>query len=199
MRTARFLSQALVAVLVIVTGCLTSGQSVFAHCDTFDGPVVTEARTALEAGDVTSVLKWVQPEHEAELKGAFESALAVRKQSPEAQKLADQYFFETLVRLHREGEGAPYTGLKPAGTVEPAVEAADKAVEAGSVDALAQKIAMAAEDAVRERYERLMAAKKHRNESVEAGREFVAAYVEYVHFVEGLHNTITKGGGHEHE
>ena len=35
-------------------------------------------------------------------------------------------------------------------------------------------------------------------DSVEAGREFVAAYVEYVHYVEGLHQAA-QGAGHHHE
>jgi hypothetical protein len=43
----------------------------------------------------------------------FTKTLAVRKQSKEAKELADMYFFETLVRIHCAGEGAPYTGLKP--------------------------------------------------------------------------------------
>lgn len=190
---------ACIVTLLVAVGLVTEIRNVSAHCDTIDGPVVAEARAALEKGDVTPVLKWVPAENEAEIMTAFKSAMAVRSQGSEAQKLADRYFFETLIRLHREGEGAPYTGLKPAGTIEPAVAAADGAIEAGSVDALAQKIGKAAEEAVRERYERLMAARAHKDESVAAGREFVAAYVEYVHFVEGLHNTIAQGGAHAHE
>jgi hypothetical protein len=168
-----------------------------AHCDTLDGPVVIAAKAALEKGDVTPVLKWVKPEHEGEIRAAFKKTLAVRSKGPEAKELADMYFFETLVRVHRAGEGAPYTGLKPAGTVEPPVAAADKAIEAGSVDAFASKIGNAAEESVRRRFTRLMEARKHKDESVEAGRQYVAAYVDYVHFVEGLHNTITGGGAHQ--
>ena len=36
------------------------------------------------------------------------------------------------------------------------------------------------------------------NESVDAGREYVEAYVEYVHYVEGLHNAVAGKGGHHH-
>ena len=103
-----------------------------------DGPVVKTAQAALEKGDVTPVLKWVKPEHEAEIRDAFQKTLAVRGLGKDARDLADKYFFETLVRLHREGEGAPYTGLKPAGAVEPVMAASDKALEAGSVDELTQ-------------------------------------------------------------
>src|SRR5512137_76552 len=104
-----------------------------AHCDTLDGPVVTEARVALEKGDVTPVLKWVKAENEDEIKTVFKKVLAARSSGKEAKEIADLYFFETLVRLHRAGEGAAFTGLEPAGTIEPAVAAADKAIDAGSV------------------------------------------------------------------
>ena len=171
---------------------------VWAHCDTLDGPVVVEAKSALEKGDVTPLLKWVTKEYEAEIKAAFKKTLAVRARAPEAKELADMYFFETLVRIHRAGEGAPYTGLKPAGHVEPPVAAADKAIEVGSVDELAKNIGQAAEKAVKERFERLMDARKHKDESVEAGRKYVDAYVIFVHYVEGLHNTIQAGGAHGH-
>jgi hypothetical protein len=87
-----------------------------AHCDSLDGPVITEARAALEAGDVTSVLKWVSQDYEAEIRAAFDHVVEVRKLGGEARSLADRFFFETLVRIHRAVEGAPYTGLKPAGS-----------------------------------------------------------------------------------
>jgi hypothetical protein len=179
-----------------LTAWLAWPAKVMAHCDTLDGPVVMEARAALEKGKVTPVLKWVKKEHEEAICAAFERTLAVRSKGPEAKELADRYFFETLVRLHREGEGAPYTGLKPAGQVDPPVAAADKAIAEGSVDELAKKIGQAAEKSVRERFETLINAKKHKDDSVEAGREYVEAYVLFVHHVEGLHNTIAGGGDH---
>jgi hypothetical protein len=85
------------------------------HCDGLDGPVVSLARRALDAGNVNLVLPWVREQDEAEVREAFAHALAVRKLGGEAKDLADRHFFETLVRVHRAGEGAPYTGLKPAG------------------------------------------------------------------------------------
>jgi hypothetical protein len=93
--------------------CTVLNKDVLAHCDTLDGPVVQTARTALEKGDITPLLKWVRVEDEKEIKDAFEKTLAVRRKGAEAKELADMYFFETLVRIHRAGEGAPYTGLKP--------------------------------------------------------------------------------------
>ncbi|HEY6008282.1 MAG TPA: DUF6448 family protein [Geobacteraceae bacterium] len=185
----------LTAVALSMAVCVSSAPA-RAHCDTLDGPVVVDAKAALQKGDVTPVLKWVKKADEAELKEAFKKTLAVRGGGSEAKELADRYFFETLIRIHRAGEGAPYTGLKPAGSVEPSVAAADKAIESGSVAALAKEVGEASEKAILERFEKVMAAKKHKDESVEAGREFVEAYVIYVHFVEGLHAMVAEGASH---
>jgi len=176
-----------------------------------DGPVVKTAQAALSKGDVTPVLKWVRPQHEAEIREAFKKTLAVRGLSPEAKDLADRYFFETLVRLHREGEGAPYTGLKPAGQVEPVIAASDKALETGSVEGLTQEMVKLVSDGIRRRFAEAMETKKHADETVAAGREFVSAYVAFVHYVEQLHADAvgqneqhaesqkpTEPGGHQH-
>jgi len=167
-----------------------------AHCDTLDGPVVTTAKAALEKGEVTPVLKWVRTEDEKDIRELFEKTMTVRKQGNEARELADAYFFETLVRIHRAGEGAPYTGLKAAGTVEPSVAAADKALESGSVDSLVSMINDAAAKGIRERFERTKEAKKHADHGVEYGRKFVEAYVDFTHYVERLHTDAEKSAVH---
>ncbi len=173
---------------------------VFAHCDTMDGPVVVDAKAALSKADVSGVLKWVAKDKEEEIRTAFQMTLTVRSKGSEARELADMYFFETLVRVHRAGEGAPYTGLKPAGTDPgPAVKAADQALEQGNVDELAKRIGELAEAGVRERFARAIEAKEHANHNTEAGREFVETYVVFVHYVEGLHNTIAGHGSHHAE
>jgi hypothetical protein len=184
--------------LCVTVALVTMGKDVFAHCDTLDGPVVKEAQLALEKGDVTGLLKWVRKEHEQEIRDAFARSLAVRVKGREARELADRFFFETLVRVHRAGEGAPYTGLKPSGTVEAAIAAADKALQAGSVDELAEKIGNAVGNEIKKRFVEVSEKKKHAEDSVEAGREFVEAYVQYVHFIEGIHNMVTKGAEHQH-
>jgi len=74
------------------------------RCDTRDGPVVSAARVALETGNVNFVLIWVPESAENELKDVFEKTLRVRKQGAEAQAIADEWFFESVVRLHRAGE-----------------------------------------------------------------------------------------------
>jgi hypothetical protein len=171
---------------------------VFAHCDTLDGPVVKTAKSALEKGDVTPILKWVKKESEAEIRAMFKKTLTVRSKGKEAQELADMYFLETLVRLHRAGEGEPYTGLKPAGIVEPAVVEADKALESGSSENLVKLVTEAAAKGIRERFVKAREAKKHADHSVEAGREFVEAYVQFTHYVERLHLDSTADAQHQH-
>lgn len=171
-----------------------------AHCDTMDGPVVKAAQKALEERNVNLVLLWVHKPDEAEIKQAFDRALTVRELGEKAKELADQYFFETLVRVHRAGEGAPFTGLKPTGTdLGPAIEEADKALENGSVDKLVKLVTDEAAAGIRERFAQAREKKAHAGHNVEAGREFVAAYVEYVHYAEGLHQAAEGAGAHHAE
>ncbi|MFH7321179.1 DUF6448 family protein [Desulfurivibrio sp. D14AmB] len=161
-------------------------QTAAAHCDALDGPVALETRQALEQGNPDALLKWVMPEHEEEIRQAFARTLQVRGLSSAAGELADRYFLETLVRIHRAGEGAPYTGLKPAGQIPGPIARADAALEEGSVDELATVVANHVGQEMRERFNRALAQKQTAGQSVEAGREFVEAYVQYVHFVEGI-------------
>lgn len=182
-------------ILVITLAAMLPEQAA-AHCDSLDGPVITEAQAALTEGDITPVLKWVRADDEKELREAFAQTLAVRKLGTEAQELADRYFFETLVRIHRAGEGAPYTGLKPAGSIEPVIAKADQSLEKGSVDELANAIATHTVEGIRERFQHAREAKIHVNDSVQAGREYVEAYVSYVHYVEGLGQLVHSGAHH---
>lgn len=190
----KYIKKSLVPLLAV-----TLASNAFAHCDTLDGPVVMDAKLAIEKKDITPVLKWVKDSnHENDITHAFNSAMKVRDKGADVQKLADNYFFETLVRVHRAGEGAPYTGLKPAGNVAPAIAAADKALETGSVDKLAKEIAHAVEEAIKKRFKEAKEQKAHKDESVKDGREYVESYVQYVHFVEGIHNMVAGNGGHDH-
>lgn len=168
-----------------------------AHCDTLDGPVVATAKIALEAGDVTPLLKWVPLDDEQTIRTAFQKTIEVRKFGGQARDLADMYFLETLVRIHRAGEGEPYTGLKPFTVVDPAVALADKALDTGSVDKLVDTLGQAMARGIHERFQHALESQKHADENVAAGREFVEDYVVFTHYVEGLHDKIK--GGTEHE
>jgi hypothetical protein len=122
----------------------------------------------------------------------------VRKLGTPARELADTYFFETLVRVHRAGEGAPYTGLKPAGRdLGPAIPAADRALETGELEPLARLLADATEKGLRQRFMEVRTARSHAAGNVEAGREAIGKYVLFIHYVERLHQSAsTAPSGH---
>ncbi len=171
--------------------------SLSAHCDGLDGPVVQSARKALETGNVNLVLPWVQKADESEIRQAFARAVKVRKVNPETRDLADRYFFETLVRIHRDGEGAPYTGLKPAGRdLGPAIPAADQAVATGSDAALRKLLLHAVDAGAAERFEKVRATANFAPDDVEAGRRYVKAYVEFLHYTEGIYEAAARMQAH---
>lgn len=187
---------ALSGILAVGIAVLWVG-SALAHCDTTSGPIIPEARAALNSGDVTPVLKWVKKENEAEIRAAFAKAVAVRSKGPEAKELADQYFLETLIRLHRAGEGAPYTGIKDE-PVAPIVALADKSLAQGSADEMIKRMSDHMAKGVKEKFNKALETRKAKDKSVDAGRAYVAAYVEYTHYIEGIHAAIKSAGGHHH-
>lgn len=178
---------------IVVAAVLAAPAGARAHCDTLDGPVVTAARTALETGKLEPVLAWVQPGDEAEIRHAFASARAVRKAGKEPRELADRWFFETLVRVHRAGEGAPFTGLKPAGTPDPAVAAADRLIAKGEVKPLEELLLHSVREGLHAHVARLKQEKPPADD-VAAGRRWVAAYVPFVHWAEGVYGAATRTG-----
>ncbi|MBU1094902.1 MAG: hypothetical protein KKB34_00345 [Bacteroidetes bacterium] len=186
----------LTAVILLL---LASSTQTFAHCDGLDGPVIKDARKALETGNVNNVLIWVQQADQEEIISAFNKTLEVRKLSSEAKEFADMYFFETLVRIHRAGEGAPYTGIKPAGRdLGPAIPAADKAIETGSAKDLVKFLNDAVHDGLHPLYIKVKEKKDFDPNDVNAGREYVKAYVEFVHYVEKIY-MLTSGAAHNED
>lgn len=175
--------------LLVILGLAGPGM-IYAHCDTMSGPVIEDGRRALESGSLAPIQKWVRAEDEPELKAALSATLAVRTLNDASRELADGYFFETLVRIHRAGEGAPYEGLKPARATPPVIAAADQALVSGSVAGLAEDVSAAVAAAVQKRFDRARELKAHAEESPEAGRRYVAAYVDYVHFIEAVHGMV---------
>ena len=195
MKTTQWTSGLIGAIILLCMVIVFPDQGM-AHCDTLDGPVVATARLALDKADVTPLLKWVRPADEKEIKRAFVKTLAVRTKGTEAKELADYYFFETLVRIHRQGEGAPYTGLKPGASIDPAVALADKALGNGSVDKLVDVLSNAMAKGIRGLFAQALDKQKQADNSVAAGREFVESYVVFTHYIEGLHGLIKGGGAH---
>ena len=186
--------------IVITAAALSSASSsAFAHCDGVDGPVAGAARRALDTGDAKHVLIWVQKDRSAEVTAAFEETMAARKAGGAARQLADRYFTETVVRVHRAGEGEPYTGLKPAGRdLGPAIPAADHALAHGTAEPVAHLVTEAVNAGVRDRFGDVAAKAQFDPKDVEAGRRYVAAYVDYLHYVERLYDAA-KSAGAEHQ
>lgn len=186
-KTARLFAILLLFSAVSLLGPLEAS----AHCDTMNGPVVLDAKKALDAGDIEPVLKWVTADDEAEVKAAFERTIKVRDTSAEVREMADMYFFETVVRLHRMSEGVGYTGLKPATAVAPAIAAADHALESGSVEELSDLLVHNLHEALAERFAQAYEARAHADHNVEAGRKYVSAYVLFTHLAEEI-DAVTK-------
>lgn len=173
---------------------LSWGTAAQAHCDTLDGPVVGAARKALDTSNVNLVLGWVQKGDEAEIRNAFQKASAVRKAGGTAKELADTYFFETLVRVHRAGEGAPFTGLKPAGQVHPAIAAGDKAIDTGKLEPVAKLVTDRMHEGLHKQFEVVTSKKRFAPNDVAAARAYVGAYVEYTHYLERVYDAAATGG-----
>lgn len=174
---------------------LFSSYPSFAHCDGLDGPVVKAARKALETKNVNLVLIWVQEKDEATIRDAFQKTLQVRNLNPQAQELSDTYFFETLVRLHRAGEGEPYTGLKPAGRdLGPVIPAADLSIEKNSFNPINEVFSKAKlpTEQIKKLFDEVTETKNYDPNNVEAGRKYVKAYVTFLHFAEENYESAMK-------
>jgi hypothetical protein len=169
-----------------------------AHCDGLDGPVVKAAQEALAKEDIRLVLLWVREQDSDEIRRAFDETLAVRKLSGDARKLADRYFFETLVRLHRTSEGAPYTGLKPAGRdMGLAIPAADQALKSGDLGPVIKLLTDETRAGLVRSFDATVKAKTYPVADVDAGRRYVRAYVEFIHLVERIHEAAVRNAeGH---
>ncbi len=195
MKSGRIIKSSFLSMLVVII-LLFSGTATFAHCDTMDGPVVADAQKALAQNNVNYVLKWVPRENEAEIVEAFNLTMKVRVLDPDAKLLADKYFFETLVRVHRNGEGVPFTGVKPSGTpIDEKILAADKSIEIGNLSPLKNLVPQAKMPELTKRFEKVMSMKNFDINNVHAGREYIEAYVKFFHFAEGEE----EGNNHEHK
>jgi hypothetical protein len=174
------------------------------HCDSLDGPVVAAARHALAEAEVDLILPYVHAEAESEVRDALELTLKARAAGGEAQEVADRWFFETVVRVHRAGEGAPFTGLKPAGlAVGPVIPVAERALERGSAAELADLLSEAVREQVQDRHAHAMALGRHANEGVPEARAYVEAMLGLQVWAHHLYQQILAdqhavAAGHQH-
>lgn len=187
----------LVFSILMVLFAFAIPNQVSAHCDGLDGPVVKAAQKALETNNANLILVWVQKDDADYILKAFKKTIKLRTISPEAKELADTYFYETLVRVHRAGEGAPYTGLKPAGRdLGPAIPAADVSITSGSAKEVWSLLSNSIHNALHDKFIKVEQLKNYDSKDVEKGREFIRAYVEYIHFVEKVYNVTQAGTEH---
>lgn len=179
--------------LIFMLGFTSTSQ---AHCDRVNGPVATDAREALETGDISHALIWITDKQAEELKSTFEQTLIVYNKGGESQKLAERYFMSETVRLHREAEGMPFTGLKPAQPSSKDIQIAEQTLTSGELDPVTEMLANEIRKKTSELYSRAIEAKSKKDNSVEAGREWVDSYVEYIVFVHKLYQSIQAGPAH---
>lgn len=181
--------------IIFVAGMILPKSS-YAHCDRVNGPVAIAAKKALEKEDISKVLIWVGEQQENELKSKFNQTLEVYKEGGDSKELAETYFMETTVRLHREAEGMPFTGLKPAQPSSNDIQLAEEALNSGSLTPVTKLLAKEIQEKTSELYTEAMKAKNNKEQNVEAGREWVDAYVRYIVYVQGLYNSINAGPAH---
>jgi hypothetical protein len=175
-----------VMTLFVLSMLILSTSVAFAHCDTMEGPLVLDAKKAINQNNVNIVLKWIPVKDEAELKDAFTLAMKVRALSPEAKELADKSFFETLVRIHRTGEGVAFTGVKPVGMpIDEKIKAADKSIEVGNLSPLDGLVSKDEKKELTDLFNKVMSLKNYDVNDVDAGREYIEAYVHFFKFAEG--------------
>ncbi len=168
----------------------------FAHCDSYDGPVIKDAIKALEKENVNFVKKWIEPQQEAEIIKLFNKTVSLKNKDAEIYSIVEKHFFETLVRYHRETEGAPYTGLKPAGSTEPIIQMADTSIANSNVITLLNNLGNHIQKVITEKYEKVANLSKVKDRSVAEGRAYVAAYVDYTHTLEALEKVMSHGAAH---
>jgi hypothetical protein len=189
---------------IVAAGVMFGAQSAQAHCDSLDGPVAKAVQKALETGNINPVLAYAPAAAEEEIRAAFEKSRKVRGLGADARGLADQAVMETVIRLHRAGEGAAYTGLKPAGIdYGPVIPAAEHAVETGDLAKLKAVLMEEIEHALRERLAHVRELQKVPLEpktaaEVPHARERVSGELGFITFAESLHQAALGKGAEHH-
>lgn len=195
MKVKRFPTWALFTMSLFIFGAFP----ISAHCDSMNGPVVKAAIKSLETANINYTLIWVKPKDEKEIKELFEKVLKVRTLGSEAKELAEMYFFETLVRLHRAGEGEPYTGIKSRDYIpEAGIEAADEAIEKNNIDDILKHVANKYYSKVNSLFKNLQSTKNYDFNNIETGRKYVESYVVFIHYIEELFGANFKHEKHVH-
>ena len=173
-------------------------QPASAHCDSYDGPALVDAEKALLTNNVDLILKWIDVDMEDDVVPLFHKTYSLKNGDKEIYEIVKKHFFETFIRLHREMEGAPFTGLKPAGTTAHITVMSDKALETGDLKNLLKVLNNHINSQLKEKYDKTKALYKVKDNSVEEGRAYVEAYVDYTHSLEAVHDILSGDVAHNH-
>ena len=166
------------------------------HCDS---PVVAAARRELDTSNVDLVLPFVPEPGEAEVRGVFQSTLRVRELNNDAREVADRLFFETVVRVHRAGEGAPYTGLKPVGlSFGPVIPLTEIAVETGSLKPVLDFLSDELNGQLRRRLDEVTTLAAEKGRSVQDARRYVEAMLGFEVYCHRLFKALQSPAHHGH-
>lgn len=183
--------------LVMVLALIAfNAQETFAHCDRENGPVAVDAKEALKTGDFSRVAIWIGEEQEEELRKKFRQSLSVYQKGGDSKELATEYFMSNAVRLHRAAEGMPFAGLKPAQAAAKDIQVAEKALKTGDLDPVMDMFSSKMKDEAQKWFQKALEAKKNKDESVEAGREWADKYVKYIIYLHKLYQKIEAGPPH---
>lgn len=168
--------RALLLALVIVLGYPAQAR---ADCDIAQ-PVGAAAVDALRTGDLSLVAIWVKQPKEAALRAALQHALAVRRLGTNARTLADGYFCDTVIRLHRES----YPGVRD--------RVVEQTIASGDLDLVVERVLAKVQLSLRERARDIAARKPSRRGDIDGGRAYVERYTDFVEYVTALDAAATK-------
>ncbi len=182
--------------LLIVMFLFTGSPDVYAHCDRENGPVAVSAKDALRTGDFDKIVIWVGEDQEEELREKFQQSVEVFQHGGKSAQLAEKYFMESAVRLHRAAEGMPFEGLKPAGPNPPDIESAEKALETGDFEPVKVLLCQKLEEEALKWFRETRSKAENKSESVAAGRAWVDHYVKYITYIHSLYQAIEAGPPH---
>ncbi|QQS35041.1 MAG: hypothetical protein IPM56_12345 [Ignavibacteriales bacterium] len=170
-----------------------------AHCDSVEGPVIKAAQKSLETGNVNYVLIWIPEKDEPEIRRLFNKVLQNRNLNNDVNNLLTNYFFETVVRLHRMGEGVAYTGIKDATfKPEPGISEADNAIVLGSLGEISSSLPDEKYAELEEYFSEVIKKKNYNTDDLQAGRDYVKSYVHFIHYVEELFTDSKNKSTHCH-
>ena len=180
--------------IALFLGMIINHSQSFSHCDTESGPVIKAAKQAIKTGNVNYILIWVQKDDSEKIIEVFNKTILNIKKDPTNQENYEKELFTTLLKVHREGEGAEFSGIKDDNTVLKPIKMADSAIDDGSIKEVSKMVTNHIERVITEKFTELEHARQFDVNDVEAGREYVRKYVEFMHLIEGLHNLVSDQG-----